>query len=79
MIQNQNPKPIIKITNDQPPQPKDGKTRVLDAEYKCTYPAGSCIVSLYKKNTSRSARCDYAVSPRKAIIDALDGKCEKIK
>ena len=69
-------KPTVKETRKKPPQ---NTNKVLNAEYRCVYPAGSCIVSMYDDNTSRSASCDYAVSPRKAIIDALEGKCEKIK
>lgn len=70
-------KPAVKITQDKPPQ--NTKNKVPDAEYRCVYQAGSCIVSVYDESSSRSARCDYSVSPRKAIIDALEGKCEKIK
>lgn len=69
-------KPTVKVTRDKPPQ---NTNKVLNAEYRCVYPAGSCIVSVYDESSSRSARCDYSVSPRKAIIDALEGKCEKIK
>ena len=71
--------PIIKETKDTLPQDENTQNKILDAEYKCTYSTGSCIVSIYNNNTRRSARCDYSVSPRKAIIDALAGKCEKIK